>query len=140
MTLLTRRRLLAALGIGLVSAPGLGLLAGAPPTADQARRLAGLFTRPADAARVGAAYRREVPKERRLAVLVERVVAGLPGGAVTVLLRDDATLRGAVARQCHDDLVAGRVVVVDGWILAVTEARMCAVADAVGRAEAAGVL
>jgi hypothetical protein len=66
---------------------------------------------------VGAAYRRQVPAEASEAVLVSRL-AGAPDGAPP----DVAALRSAIQR----DFAVGRTVLLDGWVLAVTEARQCA--------------
>lgn len=66
---------------------------------------------------LGVAYRRRVPGENTEAVLV-RLLAGDPEGTPP----DAAALQAAVER----DFAAGRTLLLQGWVLSVTEARQCA--------------
>jgi hypothetical protein len=38
----------------------------------------------------------------------------------------DLTLPEEIQRQVHDDFSAGRTILLDGWVLSITEARQCA--------------
>ena len=69
---------------------------------------------------IGARYRDAVPKERDADAL---------RGAILDARPLPARIFGAnisVADLVRDDFAAGRTVVVDGWVLAATEARQCA--------------
>ena len=71
---------------------------------------------PADVALIGERYLEQHPDEAAVDALSAAV--DLPAGEGPAF----AALRGRI----HADLEAGRVAVVDGWVLAVTEARLCA--------------
>jgi hypothetical protein len=94
------------------------------PVARQARRLAGIFARPASAARVGRAYLRDHPDQASLARLVQQLAAGWPGGAQRIERLSAAQLRRRLDRAIRADFAAGRTVRVEGWVLAESEARL----------------
>ena len=94
------------------------------PAARQARRIAGLFTRPLSAARVGRVYLRAHPAEARLDRLLQRLAADWPGGAAQIEGLSDAQLRRRLHRKIRADFAAGRTVKVQGWVLAESEARL----------------
>jgi hypothetical protein len=82
-------------------------------------RLARLFRHPESARVVGAAYLRLVREEadvEQLAALLEAELGEAEGAA----------LERRLAAQQRADFGAGRTVVVEGWILSRTEARVCA--------------
>jgi hypothetical protein len=70
---------------------------------------------------LGQAYLAATPTERSAPELTRLL---LPGESVAGL--DDDTLRGRLRNRVLDDFTAGRVTLVDGWILSLTEARQCA--------------
>lgn len=80
------------------------------------------------AALLGLRYRQAVPQEAGQAALAALLhdsldtEAALPAG-------DLAGLRRLVDECIRGDFAAGRVVDVDGWLLSVTEARICALAS-----------
>ena len=47
-------------------------------------------------------------------------------GVLTQLLTTEGDPTEQLNRKVNDDFAAGRIVTVDGWVLAVTEARQCA--------------
>jgi hypothetical protein len=94
------------------------------PWARQARRLAGIFARPASAARVGRAYLRDHPEDASVERLVRSLAAGWPGGAAKVERLGAAQLRRRLRRQIRAEFAAGRTVRVQGWVLAESEARL----------------
>lgn len=122
----TRRRALALLvsacawlgGLGTRGVSGIGSADAAP----LASPLAMLFTDPRSAQAIGAAYLRtidgaEVPSERmRRAILGDGPTA------------DAAELKRAIAVQIRRDFAEGAIVMVDGWMLSRTEARLCGLA------------
>ena len=122
---ITRKRLLAAAGglaLPLAVAPlrpWAALVDVAP--ASPAARLAGLLADQDSAAAVGRAYLDSVPGEADARVLVSRLSASLGGRAVG---GDD--LRRLLAQRIDRDFAEERVATVQGWVLSVTEARLCA--------------
>ena len=66
---------------------------------------------------VGERYRKDFPEEAKEEALLEKLLGKdreLPTGT------DDFAIR------VREDFKAGRVVILDGWVMAVTEARQCA--------------
>jgi hypothetical protein len=85
-----------------------------PAVADDVRS-ASLFADPAAARAIGAAYLRAYPNDALRGV---HATARLP--------------RAEIAARVCDDFAAGRVVMVNGWMLSETEARLCAWANLAG--------
>lgn len=83
--------------------------------------LTGIFRNRESAARIGERYLRETPHEARTDVLAARIVE--PGAAATRV--DAASVQGHAKARVQADFEAGEMVVVDGWMLARTEARLC---------------
>lgn len=71
---------------------------------------------------IGASYRAAVPREDDVEILRNTITAGLgvPEPA------SESALGAHLKRQVGGDFAAGRTVVVNGWVLSVTEARQCA--------------
>ncbi len=77
-----------------------------------------LFQSPRAARTVGTHYLAQHPEERNAARLRQGLLAGAP--------TETGALRGHIQAKCRQDFAAGHTVVVDGWILARSEARACA--------------
>jgi hypothetical protein len=93
----------------------------APPSRAEATRLAGLFRDGASASRVGHRYLATLASD------ADRTTILAASPALEPVLR--ASRRGAAAllRQAvAEDFQRGNTVVVDGWVLAAAEARLCA--------------
>jgi hypothetical protein len=95
-----------------------------PAAARQARLIAGVFTRPVSAARIGRAYLRARPDDASLERLMQALAGGWPGGAAQVERLGTAQLRRRLQRRIRADFAAGRTVTVQGWVLAESEARL----------------
>jgi hypothetical protein len=127
-----RRRFLGALALGgtFWAAWAGQARAWLPAAGDRpaAARLLALLGRPDSAAVVGRAYLASHPAEAdrdRLAVRLDQAVRCQgcdPARART------GQLRAALAGQIRADFAAARVVMVDGWVLSETEARLCGLA------------
>jgi hypothetical protein len=91
-------------------------------------RLTALFAHPGSAAIVGQAYLRTASAETDERRLVALVCEALPGGRAGAALSTTRQLHDHVRDAQRRDFAQGRVVRVDGWILARTEARLCALA------------
>jgi hypothetical protein len=91
------------------------------------QRLADLFAHVESAQAVGREYLESVAGEADAAFgLVELVVRTLPGRYRTVREASDHELRGLLALRISKDFKEHRMVEVSGWVLARTEARLCA--------------
>ena len=84
--------------------------------------------RPASAAAVGRAYLADHPDEADRDRLAAQLGAGLRCQDCDPARSDTARLRAGLARQLRADFGQSRVVRVDGWVLSLTEARLCALA------------
>jgi len=130
----SRRRFLARAGSGLLVLSG-GLAAGcnmlfAPDVRDAAREVAALLRHPELARRLGRAYLEAGdPAGARSLEAVTRALldsAGIELDAVTFLRVAD--LIQALAGRVREDFAGGETVAVEGWLLARSEARACAIA------------
>jgi hypothetical protein len=81
--------------------------------------LRSLFSHLPSAHAIGAAYLRSCQANT---VNAEKLAASLPAAASV------ADLRSAIAAWVRRDFANARVVMVDGWMLSITEARVCALA------------
>src|SRR3712207_354694 len=61
--------------------------------------------------------------------VVGRIARDLPGGEEAIRTSGDDALRVLSVRRSMQDLAEGRTVELDGWILARTEARLCALSS-----------
>lgn len=67
---------------------------------------------------IGLNYMLKVPKESRERVLVKHLMGNSNG--------EEGALSDNLDQQIKNDFLTGNTVMVDGWILSVTEARQCA--------------
>jgi hypothetical protein len=120
---LTRRRLLiAAAGLAAAAAVGpscLLTLVERLSGAEAASLLRGLITDREGAARLGRSYLAAHPTEARSGVLVRDLVGAIEPTSVSGASRE-------VADRIRGDFAAGNTVVVEGWVLSRTEARLYA--------------
>ena len=120
--------------VATLAAPALASLLGCDRRLTLAQALAGFYSDPASAARVGQAVLAAVPAEGT----AEAVVAALAGDRRAELERlaasDPGGLRTLLREQHRRDFEEGRTVAIAGWVLSRTEARLCAVAALASRA------
>lgn len=116
-----RRLLFAAVGLAASASLGLRMVDGAVQrliSTDETRVLRSLIAHPESAAQLGRAYLAARPDEASASRLT------------SLILDERATVTGdepaRVTAHVGEDFEAGRVVVVNGWILSLTEARLCA--------------
>jgi hypothetical protein len=117
---LTRRELVRALTV-LAAGAALPALEGC--AAPRPTELASLLTAGDAAALLGAAYRAAVPAESTAETIADAIVGDL--GRPARRLRGKELGERLLARV-RDDHAAGRVVTLEGWTLARTEARLVA--------------
>jgi hypothetical protein len=133
MPMKTARRnvLLAFAGWALVPFAALARLpraasAASNPDARLLARLVAFFGEPASAAALGAAYLCRAPEDSEPGRLVARL---FPGASSVVLERwSDSALRSALAQRLAEDFAHSRTVILQGWVLSRSEARLFAAA------------
>jgi len=67
---------------------------------------------------IGLNYMAKVPKENKERILVRRLTE--------IAVDETGNLAATLEQQIKNDFITGNTVMVDGWILSVTEARQCA--------------
>jgi alkylhydroperoxidase family enzyme len=130
--LYTRRHLLASIGCASGAAVALrsgSLLAAACAAGDAIASLRCLVDDAASARQLGRIYRRQFPSEADPAMLARVILATLaPGNMHGRSLRREVLL--PALEQCvRAEFGAGSTVQLDGWFLARTEARLCALCE-----------
>jgi hypothetical protein len=93
--------------------------------AQSADRLAAVFRRRTSAAAVGRAYLAGHPGEAAIGHLVTQLGKALRRWDCEPDRADRMTLRAAMSRLVKEDFASSRVVKVDGWVLSLSEARLC---------------
>ncbi|MGH2451741.1 MAG: hypothetical protein ACRDGE_10830 [Candidatus Limnocylindria bacterium] len=128
-TMRRRTFLLGATGLGVsVVWRSVGFWPFLRPSPSGSERLAGLLKHGESARLVGREYLRVVPAEASTRVLTARVVERLPGGFRALDTAKDDRLHELVLRATLEDFRGLRTVELHGWVLARTEARLCALA------------
>lgn len=116
----------------LTAVPFFGAVAGSRAKAAPAGRLLSVFRRPHSAVIVGRRHLAGYPEEASAAHLIDLIETAVAESAG--LARADlgqlgtAQLRAAVRAAVARDFADRRIVEVDGWLLAETESRLCALA------------
>jgi hypothetical protein len=129
----SKRRLL--LGLASVSAVILGAKLGFPkpgsasyPHDDLTSALLGIVSRH-HAASIGRAYRQIAPDDASHPFLAQRIIS--PQSREWFLATTGQERTRFLARRIRADFARGRTVIVHGWILSITEARLCALSPPV---------
>lgn len=122
----TRREVLLGL-VGFVFCGVGGLGSQAYPRDEVAESLLAIFPRRESARAIGRAFLRENPAEGCSKRLVEKIVADRP----TPDLADRKAVGNFVRDRIRSDFERSRTVELDGWVLALSEVRLCALAACV---------
>ncbi len=80
---------------------------------------------------VGRAYLRIRPAESGVGLLTDLLTSEWTGDRKRLDRMDLEVLRTRLRHQMREDFKAGRVVLIQNWILSVTEARICALVSLV---------
>ena len=121
---LDRRRLLTAFAAFGAFGPAVATAGHATP---MHRHLHDLLQHEADAAaHLGRAYLAAHPDEADPATLLRRLEADHPGLTASVRQADHGAVKALLARGIRHDFTIGRTDTVAGWVMARTEARLCA--------------
>ncbi|HUK58492.1 MAG TPA: hypothetical protein VLV50_04615 [Stellaceae bacterium] len=124
---MTPRRRFLILAAGAAAMPRLAFAEGESAAA----RLVAAVREPSSATVLGRAYRVRFPREPTGEALAREILASLPAAARNA---GPHVLRAALRERVRADFAADHVVRLDGWRLALTEARLaalCATADPV---------
>ena len=113
--------------VGLCGGQRLGRAAPAPedrwPPGSLEAAIEQLFANPESARAVGRRYLERFPEQASRALLLENSGLAVRHGQ---LLNGEAVSRAAIDRRRKQDFLAGNTVILDGWILAQSEASLCA--------------
>ena len=91
-------------------------------------RLAAILTHRDSANIIGVAYVQQHPQEANTRILLDRIVSSPAADELQQFDGTDQSLRQLLDRMIRDDFGADRIVKLQGWVLALTEARLCALA------------
>jgi len=123
----TRRTFLAGLAAGIVGAAlGLRLYWSGGNATREAMRLTGMLRHPDSAALLGRLYLDKNPQEADAARLVTLIGATQDPALPPVTAAPDESLRSSLEERIRNDFIDGDTVAVDGWLLSITEVRLCA--------------
>jgi hypothetical protein len=123
----SRRTVLAALAAGIVGAAiGLRLYWPGGSVTRDARRFAAILRHPDSAAWLGRFYLEVNPREADAALLVTLIGAARGPALPPASPSADEALRADLEERIRNDFIYGNTVAVDGWLLSLTEARLCA--------------
>jgi hypothetical protein len=89
-------------------------------------KLTGLLEHQDSARIVGSEYLARYPQEADAHVLQERIVVGFAGGYGVLASANESTIRKLIGDRVRQDFETEQTVKLQGWILSVTEARLCA--------------
>jgi len=98
------------------------------PRGSDAARLTGLLEHQRSARAVGREYLRVAPAEASAGALASLVVSQFPAEHRALGRVMDRQLRELLLLAVRQDFLQGRTVELHGWIVALTEARVCAIA------------
>jgi hypothetical protein len=91
-----------------------------------AMKMTSLFGTQSSAAMIGREYLRLVPGEGEVELLVKLICASRADLQEELVKADSKELRRALSAQQCQDFEDGRIVNIQGWLLAETEVRLCA--------------
>lgn len=118
---ITRAGLLVVLPAYVVTDPGTNVL---QPLASRLNRF---FSSKESAQVIGQRYLAMNPAEADSALLTARI-AMTPQYYLRLASADEPRLRGLILARQQADFAESRTVTIDGWVLSLTEARLCALA------------
>jgi F0F1-type ATP synthase membrane subunit c/vacuolar-type H+-ATPase subunit K len=129
LTIHRRQFLLLALGVAGSVAAGSKLSGAAEGWLRQASlraKLTGLFIHQESAQAIGRAYLQSYPREADALRLEDQIVQGIAGGRALLAATGKPEVSKLLTARIRQDFASDQVVKVQGWILSVTEARLCA--------------
>lgn len=89
-------------------------------------KLTALFIHQESARAIGLAYLQSYPNEADAQALEDRIAQGIAGGRVALAGAGQREMSALINDRIRQDFAAEQVVKVQGWMLSITEARLCA--------------
>jgi hypothetical protein len=129
LTIHRRQFLLLALGVAGSVAAGSKLSGAAGGWLRQGSlraKLTALFIHQESAQAIGRAYLQSYPREADALRLEDQIAQGIAGGRTLLAAIDKPKVSKLLTDRIRQDFATDQVVKVQGWILSVTEARLCA--------------
>jgi hypothetical protein len=74
---------------------------------------------------IGEAYQKEAPSENNQSELTRLLATDTSGNQIRES-SDSAAIASYLDKRVHDDFTQNKTVVINGWVLSLTEARQCA--------------
>lgn len=90
-------------------------------------KLDSFYTHKQSARVIGQEYLRLVPQEANVQCLVALIFSGTPFGKEKRLNGDIPAIRKSLQLQQRQDFQEGHIVRIHGWVLSLTEARLCGI-------------
>jgi len=91
-------------------------------------RLAALLAHPESAKVIGGEYLLKYPQEADLDTLLDQIASRIVASDVGLFTTTNQQLREQLAGMVRADFAVDRIVKLRGWVLSMTEARLCALA------------
>jgi hypothetical protein len=129
LTMHRRQFLLLALGLAGSVAAGSKLSGAAEGWLRQGNlraNLTALFIHQESAQAIGRAYLQSYPREADALRLEDQIAQGIAGGRTLLATTSKPEVSKLLTDRIRQDFATDQVVKVQGWILSVTEARLCA--------------
>ena len=129
LTMHRRQFLLLALGLAGSVAAGSKLSGAAEGWLRQGNlraNLTALFIHQESAQAIGRAYLQSYPREADALRLEDQIARGIAGGRMLLATTSKPEVSKLLTDRIRQDFATDQVVKVQGWILSVTEARLCA--------------
>jgi hypothetical protein len=123
----TRRDVIASAAIMAAGSLAIGTSAPAKATTAEQAILSILHHREA-ASQIGYAALETLPAFRNQPLLLADILGDLGLDQESVLRLDQAEIGARLIQRIHDEFASQRTVMLDGWILSLTETRLCALA------------
>ena len=89
-------------------------------------KLTALFIHQESAQAIGHAYLQRYPQEADIRTLEDQIAQGIPGGRTLLATTGKPEISKLLTDRIRQDFATDQVVKVQGWILSITEARLCA--------------
>jgi hypothetical protein len=89
-------------------------------------KLTALFIHQESAQAIGRAYLQSYPREADIQTLEDQIAQGIAGGRTLLIATGKPQVSKLLTDRIRQDFATDQVVKVQGWILSITEARLCA--------------
>ncbi|HET9223950.1 MAG TPA: hypothetical protein VFO07_15670 [Roseiflexaceae bacterium] len=91
-------------------------------------KLTALFIHQESAQAIGRAYLQRFSQEADVRTLEDRIAQGIAGGRTLLVATGKPEISKLLTDRIRQDFATDQIVKVQGWILSITEARLCALA------------